>query len=70
MNLPPLCRGCNRERRPGEYLCTVCWFSLPNETRHLLRQKSDDALNRVKQLYDQIHAGVPLNAITIAVWVE
>jgi len=67
---PPLCRGCRRERRPGEYLCTVCWFSLSNETRHLLRAKGDDAAKWAAQLYDQIRKGVPLGEIRIVVWAE
>lgn len=65
--VPPLCRGCGREREPRQYLCIVCWYTLPNSTRALLRLKDAHASVRLRDLYDGIYRGVPLDAIQVSI---
>jgi hypothetical protein len=50
---------------PGKYLCLGCWSMLPMATRRALYQRGRGALGRLQELYDQIHAGVPLAEIRI-----
>ncbi|WP_069462389.1 hypothetical protein, partial [Actinacidiphila rubida] len=56
---------CGRTRAPRQYLCRDCWFQLPRETRRLLTDTGHAAVDRLRQLLDQIHAGVPLPDIRL-----
>jgi predicted amidophosphoribosyltransferase len=59
------CPACPRNRTTGRYLCPVCWYRLPTDTRQALSRRGPSALRRHRSLLDQITAGTPLHAIRI-----
>lgn len=60
-----LCRGCGRPRAPRMYLCGKCWNHLPAPTRRALNRRGDRAIGRLRELHDQLDAGVPLADIQV-----
>lgn len=65
MPTTPCPTGCGNTRAPRQYLCRTCWFHLPTDTRSVLNQPGSGALAHLRELLDQIHAGVPLADIRI-----
>lgn len=53
------CPGCPGTRRSGHYLCPTCWTALPRPARHALSRRDKHARARLRQLLDQLTAGVP-----------
>ena len=56
---------CGRDRRHGQYLCGVCWGSLPALTRRALSRRDTKATARLRQLHSQLGAGTPLSEIKV-----
>lgn len=55
-----------RHLRPaGKYLCPPCWSGLSRDARRQLSRRGAGALDRLRQLHDQLAAGVPLAEIRI-----
>ncbi|MGW0869921.1 hypothetical protein ACWD3Z_05445 [Streptomyces sp. NPDC002740] len=66
--MTPTCPSCRtRSRRPGQYLCPLCWGQLPRPAQRALTRRGDrgQALARLRQLHDQLATGVPLTVIRI-----
>jgi hypothetical protein len=59
------CPGCPATRRVGQYLCPSCWDAVPAAARRALNQRGDVAIPRLRQLLDQLAAGVPPHGIEI-----
>lgn len=61
------CPSCLNDRDPRKYLCRLCWGQLPTATRTALNRRGNRAaaLERVRELYRQIDAGVQLADIRI-----
>lgn len=64
MNETP-CPCCGAARRRGQYLCTSCWSQLRVWVKDALRKKDDLAVDRLAELYDQVHDHRPLNEIEV-----
>lgn len=63
-----LCLGCGERMRAGShYLCRVCWFTLPEETRRRLRQRDASARERLFQLFFALWRDAPLAQIKVSV---
>lgn len=60
-----VCRACGNRRVPGHYLCGNCWGSLSATVRRQLTRRDAQTIRRLRQLYDAVHAGVPLPDICI-----
>jgi hypothetical protein len=59
------CPGCPKQRDPGKYLCGDCWRALPAAARRLLRKRDRFAVERLRQLLDQLREGVPPHGVEI-----
>lgn len=59
------CRACRTPKPPRKYLCPACWNSLPAPTRHALNRRDSHATTRLRELHQQIDAGVPLAEIRV-----
>lgn len=60
------CPGCpSGMKGPGKYLCLGCWNSLSMPTRRALNRRDRQARERLRELYDQINAGVSLHRIEV-----
>lgn len=60
------CPSCQQPRQTSHYLCRACWFELPHPTRAALGRRDRLAVDRLSELYDQIHDDVPLSEIRVA----
>lgn len=58
------CPNCD-ERKGNGYLCRRCWFGLGAVTRKRLLRRDRFALERLRELYDQIGQKVPLAEIEV-----
>jgi len=63
MNLP--CHNCRTPRPPRMYLCATCWSALPNTARRALNRRDKTAFLRLRELHQQLDAGVPLADIQV-----
>lgn len=59
----PACR--TRPKGSGYYLCHYCWGQLRLRARRALRRRDVTGAQRLRELYGQIHRGVPLDQIEI-----
>jgi hypothetical protein len=59
------CPACPNTRAAGQYLCPTCWAALPRAARRALLQRGAAAMPRLRQLHDQLAAGIPLRQIHI-----
>ena len=60
------CPGCHtRTRAAGQYLCRTCWFALPSAARHRLNRRDSRAFARLREMHNQLTAGVPLAEVRI-----
>lgn len=59
------CRSCGSRCQPGHYLCGNCWSQLRLAVRRALCKRDAKALARLRQLHDQIDAGIPLSEIGV-----
>jgi hypothetical protein len=59
------CPACTRTRAPGHYLCRPCWGGLNPDARSQLNRRDGAAIDRLRQLLDQIQSRVPLAHINI-----
>lgn len=62
---PAPCPSCGAQRRRGQYLCTSCWDQLRVWVKNALKKTDTLAGDRLRELYDQIHDGRPLNEIEV-----
>lgn len=64
--IPPTpCRSCRGPRPPRMYLCGNCWGRLSAATRRALNRKDSRAVARLRELHNQLDAGVPLTEIQV-----
>lgn len=62
-----ICLGCGeRMRDESRYLCRLCWFMLPDETRRRLRRRDAAARERLFQLFSAMRRRVPLAQIQVS----
>lgn len=59
------CCACGLSKDADKYLCRACWFSLSRSARQRLNQRDSKALARLRQMRDQIAAGVPLGKVQV-----
>lgn len=59
------CCSCGHPKDANVYLCRACWFSLSRSARTRLNQRDSKALARLRQMRDQIAAGVPLGKVQV-----
>ncbi|WP_326729011.1 hypothetical protein [Streptomyces phaeochromogenes] len=59
------CRSCRTPKPSRIYLCAGCWAALTAETRRSLNRRDSKALARLRELHQQIDAGVPLAEIGV-----
>ncbi|MBT3164019.1 hypothetical protein HTV80_12955 [Streptomyces sp. Vc74B-19] len=67
--MPPrrlACPGCPGARKFGHYLCPACWAALPRAARQALSRHDPHAHARLRQLLDQLTAGIPPHRIEIS----
>lgn len=58
----PACRGA----KPAKvYVCRGCWATLQPRARTALNRRDDRALQRLRELLDQLAADVPLYRVEI-----
>ena len=60
------CPACHEAKRANVYICGGCWATLQPAARRALNRRDDRALQRLRELLDQLAAGVPLYRIEIA----
>lgn len=61
------CPSCGGTKGHRHYLCRDCWFKLPRKAHGPLLRHDQDALARLRELYDQIANGVPPAEIVITI---
>lgn len=59
------CRSCRKPRPPRMYLCGNCWSQLTPATRRALNRRGNAAIPRLRELHQQLDAGVPLAEIQV-----
>lgn len=59
------CHSCGLSKEEDLYLCRACWFSLSRSARTRLNRRDTKALARLRQMRDQIAAGVPLGKVQV-----
>ena len=59
------CLNCHASRAAGQYLCRNCWHKIPGTTRQNLNRRDAKAMHRLRELHNQLTAGVPLSDITV-----
>jgi hypothetical protein len=61
-----MCPACETAvKGKNMYLCYECWSELPLSARNALKRTDMKAMQRLQELYDQIHRDVELAAIRI-----
>jgi hypothetical protein len=60
------CPSCRAPKGPGKYLCWNCWSALPQPTRRALSRRDTRAIPRLRQLHDQLAAGVPPHQVVVS----
>lgn len=60
------CPACSTGTKgTGKYLCYDCWGVLTLRTRKALNRLDMKGMQRLQELYDQVHKGVPLAEIEV-----
>lgn len=59
------CPSCRTPKAAGRYLCLNCWRGLPPAARRALNQRDARALARLRELHDQLAAGVRVHNVEI-----
>jgi hypothetical protein len=59
------CPSCRRPKGPGKYLCSGCWFTLPQPARSALNRRDTHAHARLRELHSQLANDVPLHEIQV-----
>jgi hypothetical protein len=59
------CPSCRGSKSTAHYLCGGCWGQLPRHVQAALYRRDDLATQRIRELYRQIQADVPLQEIEI-----
>lgn len=61
------CPACGVPKFRGQYLCAACWGQLPTRARLALGRRGDldAALDRLRQMYEQVGTGTPLREVRI-----
>ncbi|MGW7359433.1 hypothetical protein ACWGI0_23065 [Streptomyces sp. NPDC054802] len=60
------CPSCRSPKGAGKYLCWDCWSTLTSPARRALSRRDRQAVPRLRELLDQIAAGVPLAEIRVS----
>lgn len=60
-----ICVACDQPRRAGHYMCGSCWRALPAAARAALNKKDNLALERLRELLDQLRDGRTLAEIQV-----
>lgn len=59
------CPNCEVGKTDRLYLCPSCWRGLSQKAQHSLLKRDRYAMDRLRQLYDQVHNDVPLSEIKV-----
>ena len=65
MALESKCLSCKGPRNDAHYLCPICWSGLSAAAKRALYRRDQKASLRLRELYRQIHQGVPLAEIEV-----
>ena len=59
------CPACQGPKRARLYVCGGCWYTLQPRARAALNRRDDRALDRLRELIDQLDRDVPLREVVI-----